>query len=208
VDKDTGEVTEVSAFDMAKAPGKYSGASEQEKISARDAVHESLNTNFKATGDSLDKLPNGLDTETQATIKLALRSEDPGIIETLLTNKVKQGAPDEVLQYLTNMKAMQEDVMTLRAVGGITGSSDTLRNAMVAMVPGPGTSSVKEGKMQLAAAKRTSEALFSRRPQSKLPESGGGGKTVQFKEGNTIYNIPADQVPEFTKDKPKAQRVQ
>ena len=119
VDKDTGEVAEVSALEMAKNPSKYSGASEQEKISARDSVHESLNTNFKALSDSIDKLPNGLDTETQALVKQALNEENPGLIEQLLVNKVKAGAPDEVLQYLTNIKIMQEDVMTLRSVGGM-----------------------------------------------------------------------------------------
>jgi len=204
-DTKTGEVREVSAMDMAREPGRYTGASEQEKVSARDAVHESLTTNFKALEKSLDKLPNGLDAETQATLKLAMHSNDPGLFETLIVNKIKQGAPDEVLQYLTNMKAMQEDVMVLRSVGGMGTGSDTMRNAMVALIPGPGTSSVKEAKMQIGAAKRTTEALFSRRPQSKLPDNTG---TVTFKEGKTTYQIPADQVKEFMKDKPKAQRVQ
>jgi len=204
-DTQTGEVREVSAMEMAREPGRYTGASEQEKVSARDAVHESLTTNFKALEKSLDKLPNGLDTETQATLKLAMHSNDPGLFETLIVNKIKQGAPDEVLQYLTNMKAMQEDVMVLRSVGGMGTGSDTMRNAMVALIPGPGTSSVKEAKMQIGAAKRTTEALFSRRPQSKLPDNSG---TVQFKEGTTTYNIPAGDVKEFMKDKPNAKRVQ
>jgi len=130
-DTKTGEVREVSAMDMAREPGRYTGASEQEKVSARDAVHESLTTNFKALEKSLDKLPNGLDAETQATLKLAMHSNDPGLFETLIVNKIKQGAPDEVLQYLTNMKAMQEDVMVLRSVGGMGTGSDTMRNAMV-----------------------------------------------------------------------------
>jgi hypothetical protein len=171
VDKQTGEVGEVSSIDIARDPNRYSGASEQEKISARDSVHESLNTNFKALSESLDKLPNGLDTETQAIIKASLRTENPGLIETLMVNKVKANAPDELLQYLTNIKAMQEDVMTLRSVGGMGAGSDTMRNAMVNLIPGPGTSSVKEAKMQIAAAKRTSDALFSRRPQSRLPDT-------------------------------------
>jgi hypothetical protein len=91
---------------------------------------------------------------------------------------------------LTDYKALAEDSMTLRSVGGIAGSSDTLRAAMVAMVPGAGTSSVKEGKMQLAAARRTAEALFSGRPQSKLPNANEmetqvyNGATYQRKKGS------------------------
>lgn len=192
VNKQTGEVGEVSALDMAKNPSMYGGASEQEKISARDSVHESLNTNFKSLSDSLDKLPNGLDTETQALIKQALNEDNPGMIETLTVNKLKQGASDELLQYLTNIKLMQEDVMTLRSVGGMGAGSDSMRHAMVQTVPGAGTSSVKEAKMQIAGAKRTSDALFSRRPQSKLPVSDGGemetqtygGATYQRKKGS------------------------
>lgn len=183
VNKQTGEVSEVSAVDMARNPGLYSGASEQEKISMRDAVHEGLTVNFKALGDSMDKLPNGLDTETQATIKMALRSDDPGVLETLLVNKIKQNAPDEVLQYLTNIKMTQEDILTMRTVGGMGQGSDMMRHAIMAVVPGPGTSSVKEGKMQLAAAKRTMEALFSGRPQSKLGD--GGEMETQTHEGHT-----------------------
>lgn len=172
VDKDTGEVGEVSAIDMARNPGKYSGASEQEKVSARDAVHESLNTNFAALGKSLDKLPNGLDTETQALLKKSVETGDPGLTETLIVNKFKAGAPDEVLQYLTDVKAMQEDIMTLRSVGGMGQGSDSMRHAMVNLIPGPGTGSVREAKMQISAAKRTSEALFSGRPESRLPTGG------------------------------------
>jgi hypothetical protein len=191
VNKQTGEVGEVSALEMAKNPSMYGGASEQEKVSARDSVHESLNTNFKALSDSLDKLPNGLDTETQALLKQALNEENPGMIETLMVNKVKQGASDEVLQYLTNIKIMQEDVMTLRSVGGMGAGSDAMRHAMVQTIPGAGTSSVREAKMQINAAKRTSDALFSRRPQSRLPDTGGemekqtyNGVTYQRKKGS------------------------
>lgn len=196
VNKQTGEVGEVSALDMAKNPSMYGGASEQEKISARDSVHESLNTNFKSLSDSLDKLPNGLDTETQALIKQALNEENPGMIETLMVNKLKQGASDELLQYLTNIKLMQEDVMTLRSVGGMGAGSDSMRHAMVQTVPGAGTSSVKEAKMQIAGAKRTSDALFSRRPQSKLPVTGGGddkSKSDDSKSKTEIQFTPISQ---------------
>ena len=185
VNKQTGEVGEVSALEMAKNPSLYGGASEQEKISARDSVHESLNTNFKALSDSLDKLPNGLDTETQALVKKALNEDNPGMIDTLLVNKVKANASDEVLQYLTNIKLMQEDVMTLRSVGGMGAGSDAMRHAMVQTVPGAGTGSVREAKMQIAGAKRTSDALFSRRPQSKLPDAGGGDMETQTYNGAT-----------------------
>ena len=192
IDKETGEATEVSALDMAKEPGKYSEPSEQEKIAARDAVHKSLNVNFDKLEQSLNALPDGLDTETQGVIRLAIRQEDPGILDTLITNKVKENADPRTIQYLTNIKAMQEDVMTLRSVGGITGSSDALRSAMVNLVPGPGTSSVMEAKMQIAAAKRTSEALFSGRPQSTL---GPGNK------------VPPPPAPKGSATKPGAPKV-
>jgi hypothetical protein len=85
---------------------------------------------------------------------------------------VKANASDELLQYITNIKLMQEDVMTLRSVGGMGAGSDSMRHAMVQTIPGVGTGSVREAKMQIAGAKRTSDALFSRRPQSKLPITG------------------------------------
>jgi hypothetical protein len=204
VDTQTGEVREVSAMDMARDPGRYTGASEQEKVAARDAVHGSLNVNFDAVEKDLEKLPNGLDTETQAIVKLALKGGDPGLVDTLIVNKIKSNAPEETLRLLTDYKALAEDSMTLRSVGGITGSSDTLRAAMVAMVPGPGTSSVKEGKMQLTAARRTTEALFGGRPQSKLPTGGG---TVTYKVDGTTYHIPTSEEKEFLKDKPNAKKV-
>jgi hypothetical protein len=193
VDKQTGEVGEVSAIEMAKDPGRYSGASEQEKISARDAVHESLNTNFSAVDKDLDALPNGLDTETQAIVKLAMKDGNPDLIETILVNKIKQNAPDATLRLLTDYKALAEDSMTLRSVGGIAGSSDTLRAAMVAMVPGAGTSSVKEGKMQLSAARRTAEALFSGRPQSKLPSTKKGTALTIEEAGEYLKKAGGDK---------------
>jgi hypothetical protein len=207
VDTTTGEVREVSAMDMAREPGRYTGASEQEKVAARDAVHRSLNTNFDAVEKDLKGLPNGLDTETQAIVKLALKGGDPGLIDTLIVNKIKSNAPDETLRLLTDYKALAEDSMTLRSVGGITGSSDTLRAAMVAMVPGAGTGSVKEGLMQLKAARRTTEALLSGRPKSALPGGSDTG-TVKYKDGATTYEIPADEEKAFLKDKPNAKKVQ
>lgn len=185
VDKDSGETGEVSALDMAKNPGKYAGASEQEKIAARDAVHQSLNVNFDAVDKSLDALPNGLDSKTQAIIKAALKGDDTGTIQQLLINRIKTMDPNHPtreeqaqIEYLTNLKALQEDVMTLRAVSGITGSSDTLRNAIVALVPGSSTASAMEAKLQLKAARRTSEALFGGRPQGKIGPGRKGGLSV------------------------------
>lgn len=138
-------------------------------------MHKSLNVNFDAVDKSLDALPNGLDSKTQAIVKMALKNEDSGTIEQLIINRIKTMDPNKPtreeqaqLEYLTNLKALQEDVMTLRAVGGITGSSDTMRNAIVALVPGSTTASTLEAKMQLKAARRTSEALFGGRPTGQI----------------------------------------
>ena len=106
---------------------------------------------------------------------------------------MKAGAPDEVLQYLTNIKIMQEDVMTLRSVGGMgfwlrrDASRDGADNS------GRGDEfSQRSEDANCEAGERTSEALFSRRPQSKLPATGGGeemetqtyqGATYQRKKG-------------------------
>ena len=74
-DNETGEAGYASMLDVARNPSKYVQPGESEKISARDSVHRSLNANFGALAKDLDKLPHGLDTETQATIAAAMRSD-------------------------------------------------------------------------------------------------------------------------------------
>jgi len=188
VDAMTGEAGFDTLLNMARNPGKYVPPAEAEKIATREAVHGSLNANFKAIDKDLAALPNGLDTETQATIKLALKGDDPGVLETLLINKIKEHAPDETLRYLSDLKAMQEDILVLRTVGGMGAGSDMMRNAMIRTVVGPGTSSVKEAHMQMDAAKRTTEALFARRPFTQftgdMETQTYKGSTYQRKKGS------------------------
>jgi len=163
---ETGESTFVTQLEVARNPGKFAAPGEGEKIAARESVHESLRANLGALDKDLDKLPNGLDTETQAMVALALKTENPGLLETLMVNKVKSGASDEVLRYITDIKAATEDILVLRNVGGMGQGSDMMRNAMMRLVPGAGSSSVKEAKMQMSAANRTIDALFKGRPKA------------------------------------------
>jgi hypothetical protein len=181
-DNETGESTYATMLDVARNPSKYVQPGESEKIGARDAVHRSLKVNFSALGKDLENLPNGLDTETQAIIAAALKTDDSGILGTLLVNKIKQGAPDEVLHLITDIKAMQEDILVLRTVGGMGQGSDMMRSAMIRIIPGAGSSSVKEAKMQMEAAQRTSESLFKGRPEAKFAKDGetGGMETKTY----------------------------
>lgn len=205
-DNETGESTYATMLDVARNPSKYVAPGESEKIAARDSVHRSLTANFGALGKDLDKLPNGLDTETQATVALALRSDNPGVLETLLVNKVKQGAPDEVLRYITDMKAMQEDILVLRNVGGMGQGSDMMRAAMMRLIPGPGSSSVKEAKMQMEAAQRTSESLFKGRPEAKFSNKDGdaaGGMETKTYNGAVYQRKKGSNDPWTLQPKPK-----
>lgn len=175
VDNETSEAGYASPLEILRNPGKYVQTGEAEKISARESAHKSITANFDALDKDLDKLPNGLDASTQATLLAAFKSENenPGIIATLLVNKVKQGAPDEVIKYLTDMKAMQEDILVLRNVGGMGQGSDLMRQKMIHLIPGPASSSVKEAKMQMEAARRTSDSLFAGRPKAKFTDKSG-----------------------------------
>ena len=198
-DNETGEAGYAPMLDVARNPSKYVQSGEAEKIAARDSVHRSLNANFGALAKDLDKLPNGLDTETQAMISAAMRSDNPGMFETMIVNKVKQNAPDAVLQYITDMKVMQEDILVLRNVGGMGQGSESMRAAITRMIPGTGTSSVKEAKMQMEAAKRTSESLFKGRPQAKFSKDTGEGGDSGGMESKT-YNGAVYQRKKGTQD--------
>jgi len=189
-DNETGEAGYARMIDVAMNPGKYVQPGESEKIAARDAVHRSLKANFSALDKDLAALPNGLDLETQATVAAAMRSETPGMFETLLVNAIKKNSPDEVIRYITDMKAMQEDILVLRSVGGMGAGSDMMRAAMVRLIPGPGSSSIKEARMQMGAAQRTSESLFTGRPEAgfsrRATEAGAGDMERQVHNG-VIY---------------------
>jgi hypothetical protein len=203
IDQESGLVGYASMMDLVRNPDKYAPPAEAEKISARESVHGSLKVNFKALTDSVKALPNGLDTKTQAIVALGLRSDDPGFFDTLIVNKIKEGASDETLRYLTNIKVMHEDILVLRTVGGMGQGSDMMRQAMIRTIPGAGTSSVKEALMQLEGAQRTSEALFEGRPKAG-PMGGSGhgaaGGTVKMKAPDgTVKPVPTDQVDHYKK---------
>jgi hypothetical protein len=170
VDNETGESTFASYLDIARHPGRYVQPGEAEKIAARESVHTSLTANFGALDKDLEALEkkNGLDAEVRTQVQLALRTDNPGLLENMLVTGVKAGYSDEVLRYITDIKAMQEDILVLRNVGGMGQGSDMMRAAMIRLIPGPGTSSVKEARLQMEAARRTSESLFKRRPTARF----------------------------------------
>ena len=97
---------------------------------------------------------------------------------------------------------MQEDILVLRNVGGMGQGSDSMRAAITRMIPGPGTSSVKEAKMQMEGAKRTSESLFKGRPEAKFSkdaEGSGGASGMESKTYNgAVYQRKAGSKDSWT----------
>lgn len=176
IDRTTGEPTMANADTINANPGRFMAGSLGQQLKNRASVFDEIDYTSKQFNSALNKLSDDdFKTLPRAQIALALQSRDPSsAISNFMGSEVGTTLSPAQVEYVTGLASMQESAMSLRSIAGMGQGSDTLRNAIVAMLPGPATPSKDYANRQMALFTGELTALRKAVPPSSrlgMPES-------------------------------------
>lgn len=148
-DKMTGEIAAVPESTIIANPGRFTSAAGIDKWVNRDTMIKTMKGNIANVRGSLQAMPDDLDNTTRALLATAINgAANAGAGETGAVSSafhaVAQAAAlnnlsPEAQNYLANVQTLAEDAMGLRQILGTGQGAQDVRKALLATVPGAGT---------------------------------------------------------------------
>lgn len=175
IDNNTGEPVMVNANTINDNPGRYMAGSLGQTLKNREGVFDEIKYTAGQFDDALKGMTdNDFKSLPRAQIAMALKSRDPrSAMSEFIGSEVGASLSPAQVEYVTGLTSLQESAMSLRTIAGMGQGSDTLRNAIIAMLPGPATPSIPYARRQMALFNGELEALHKPIPQSIQNSMGG-----------------------------------
>jgi hypothetical protein len=180
LDKNTGEPVMVNANTINDNPGRYMAGSLGQQLKNREGVFDEIKYTSSQFDDALRGMTdNDFKTLPRAQIALALQDRDPrSAMSQLVGSEVGATLTPAQMNYVTGLSSLQESAMSLRSIAGMGQGSDTLRNAIMRMLPGPTTPSIPYARRQMDLFNGEVNALH--RPIPASIQNSMGGNTPQI----------------------------
>lgn len=175
IDKTTGEPVMVNANTMNANPDRYMAGSLGQQLKNRQGVFGEISGTKNAFNTALAGLTDeDFKTLPRLQVALALKSRDPrSAMSEFMGSEYAANLTPAQQEYVTGLAALSESAMSLRTVAGMGQGSDTLRNAIMSMLPGPATPSRAYAKRQMDLFDIELNALQKSVPQSIQNMMGG-----------------------------------
>ena len=175
IDRTTGEPVMVNANTINANPGRYMAGSLGQQLKNREGIFDEIKYTSGQFDDALSHMTDqDFNALPRAQIALALKSRDPrsAMSEFMGSEFAATLSPAQV-DYVTGLASLSESAMSLRTVAGMGQGSDTLRNSIIAMLPGPATPSRAYARRQMNLFNGEVEALHRPIPPSIQNSMGG-----------------------------------
>lgn len=176
IDSQTGGLAMISPDVINKNPGRYAPASQAIQVKNRSSLFDEIDYTSKQVNQAINDLPDtGFDAKSRAQISAVLRDNDPrSALSTFLSSEAAGTLSDAQVNYLTGLVSLDESAMSLRSLGGMGQGSDSVRNAIVRMLPGTGTPSKKYAQRQMQLFQGEVDQL-----RKSVPKLGGNANANQ-----------------------------
>jgi hypothetical protein len=181
IDKTNGQPVMVNAETMNANPGRFAAGSLGQQLKNRAGVFDEINYTTGQFNRALNGLTDAdFKTLPRAQIAIALQSRDPSsAMSEFIGSEAASTLSPAQIDYVTGLVSLQESAMSLRSIAGMGQGSDTLRNAITAMLPGPQTPSKDYANRQMRLFQGELEALRRSVPaSSQLGMSGQTGNAA------------------------------
>ena len=179
LDKQTGEQVMVNANVINQNPGRYMAGSLGQQLKNREGIFDEIKYTSSQFDNALSGMTdNDFKTLPRAQIAMALQDRDPrSAMSQLVGSEVGATLSPAQVNYVTGLTSLQESAMSLRTIAGMGQGSDTLRGAIIKMLPGPATPSIPYAKRQMELFNGEVQALH--RPIPPSIQNSMGGNTPQ-----------------------------
>ena len=194
INKETGEPEMVNALTINANPGKYGPGALTQQLKNRAGVFDEIDATKDQFNSALGKLSDqDFEALPRVQIALALKDRDPrSALSTFLGSQVGTTLSPAQVDYVTGLMTMEESAMSLRSIAGMGQGSDSLRNAITRMLPGPETPSKTYAKRQMDLFKVELDALRKAVPQS--DKLGMGDKKIPPPPSTSNLSRPSANV--------------
>ena len=180
IDRTTGEPIMVNANTINANPGRYMAGSLGQQLKNREGIFDEIKYTSGQFDDALSHMTDqDFQALPRAQIALALKSRDPrSAMSEFMGSEVASTLSPAQVDYVTGLASLSESAMSLRTIAGMGQGSDTLRNAIVAMLPGPGTPSRAYARRQMNLFNGEVDQLHKPIPPSIRDSMGGNSPQV------------------------------
>jgi hypothetical protein len=180
IDRQSGEPVMVNANTINANPGRYMAGSLGQQLKNRAGIFDEIGYTTNQFENALKGMTDAdFKTIPRAQIALALKSRDPrSAMSEFMGSEVASTLSPSQVDYVTGLASLSESAMSLRTVAGMGQGSDTLRNAIVAMLPGPATPSIPYARRQMELFNGELNALRRATPSSQSLGMGGPTPTA------------------------------
>lgn len=204
-----GELAFVPRSEAGGNPAMYAPVGAGDKAMGTQARYGEIQVTMDGVNQAIVDLPDtGFDAETRAQLAYVMRSPHPdSAMDTFMKSSAATTLTPAQANYVQWLASLSESAQALVSLQGMGArSSDRMRSAVSAMLPGAATPSKAYAQGQMKKLQAEVDALRKGVPGlGKLGEDvGGASGTINFSDGGTTYAIPKDQVGAFKKDHPNA----
>ena len=149
-----------------------------QQLKNREGVFDEIKYTSSQFDDALRGMTdNDFKTLPRAQIAMALQDRDPrSAMSQLVGSEVGATLTPAQMNYVTGLSSLQESAMSLRSIAGMGQGSDTLRNAIIRMLPSGATPSIPYARRQMDLFNGEVNALHTPIPLSIQKSMGGGGQ--------------------------------
>jgi hypothetical protein len=204
-----GELAFVPRKEAAANPSKYAPVGAGDKALGTQARFGEIQATVDGTNQAIRNLPDtGFDAKARAQLSYIMRAPNPqSAMDSFLKSESATALTPEQTEYVQWLASLSESVQALVSLQGMGArSSDKMRGAIAAMVPGAATPSRAFATGQMKKLQIELDALWKGVPGLGALDSGAVAPkgTISFKEGDTTYDIPKEKVAAFKKAHPNA----
>lgn len=202
-----GELAFVSRDEAASNPAKYAPVGSGDKALGTQARFGEIQATVDMTNRAIDNLPDtAFDAKARAQIAYVLRAPDPAsALDAFFKSDAATTLSDPQIDYVTSLASMAESAQAMSSLQGIGArGSDTLRAAIVAMLPSGSTPSRKYAESQMKKFQIELDQLRKGVPTLGGLSGGAPAGTISFTDAGVTYDIPKDKVAAFKRAHPNA----
>lgn len=178
-DRESKQFRMATPADIAGNPARFGPASQEQAAMVREGIFQDIGYNLDNVDTTIGNLKHEFTPVQRAAIIAAFKSDDPSALTQFMSSTVISAMSPDMRDYVATLKAANENLLSLRAVGGMGQASDLVRRAIQDLLPTKGQP-IDFSKRQLKLLHGTVNRLHQSVPLTTMPRpvdegSQGGG---------------------------------
>lgn len=168
-DREAKQFRMATPAELSAHPERYGPASQEQNAMTREGIFQDINYNLDNVDNSFSKMKGEFTPVQRAAIIAAFKSDDPSALTQFMSSTVISSMSPEMKDYVATLKSANENLLSLRVVGGMGQASDMVRRAIQDLLPTKGQNR-DFAQRQLKLLHGTVNRLHQAVPMTTMPQ--------------------------------------